>query len=316
MNKYTVKLTTLVKELELEVLHASSEYESTLIETADVNRPGLQLTGFYDYFDHRRVQVLGRVEAAYLKGYRSDDRLMRFEKLMERKPVAVVICHQVEIYPECIQAAEKYDVNLLVTTLDTSEFMAVAIEVLRYNLAPRETRHGVLVDIYGEGVLITGESGIGKSEAALELVKRGHRLIADDAVEIKRTARNRLVGQAPEMIRHYMELRGIGLINIRTLYGVGAVKTSSRIELVVNLETWEKDSTYERLGLENQKTNILGVDVPSITVPIRPGRNLAVILETAAMNNRMKKMGYNAAQIFVDAHDSGMDAGGWISRNM
>lgn len=316
MSKYTVPLTTIVDELELESLHRSADYDQVLIETSDVNRPGLQLTGFYDYFDPKRIQVLGRVETAYLMGYRSDDRLMRFEKLMERKPVAMVICHHAQIYKECIQAAEKYDVNLLVSTMDTSEFMALAIEILRHHLAPRETRHGVLVEIHGEGVLITGESGIGKSEAALELVKRGHRLIADDAVEIKRTARERLIGQAPAMIRHYMELRGIGLINIRTLYGVGAVKTSCRIELVVNLELWEKEKTYDRLGLDSTTIDILGVQVPCITLPIRPGRNLAVILETAAMNNRMKKMGYDAAKAFVENHDNGVENGGWISRDM
>lgn len=316
MSKYTVPLSTLVQDLEMETVHLSKDYEQTLIDTTDVNRPGLQLTGFYDYFDPKRIQVLGRVETAYLMGYRSDDRLMRFEKLMERKPVAIVICHHADVYKECIQAAEKYDINLLVSSLDTSEFMALAIETLRQYLAPRETRHGVLVEIHGEGVLITGESGIGKSEAALELVKRGHRLIADDAVEIKRTARKRLVGQAPSMIRHYMELRGIGLINIRTLYGVGAVKTTARIELVVNLETWEQGKAYDRLGVENNTTNILGIDVPCITVPIRPGRNLAVILETAAMNNRLKKMGYDAAKTFVENHDNGVEGGGWISRDM
>ena len=230
--------------------------------------------------------------------------------------MAVVICHHADVYKECVQAAEKYDVNLLVSSLDTSKFMALAIEVLTHYLAPRETRHGVLVEIHGEGVLITGESGVGKSEAALELVKRGHRLIADDAVEIKRTARNRLVGQAPAMIRHYMELRGIGLINIRTLYGVGAVKTSGRIEMVVHLELWEQGKKYDRLGLDGETIEILGVQVPLITLPIRPGRNLAVILETAAMNNRMKKMGYDAAKVFVENHDNGVENGGWISREV
>ncbi|MGE4353912.1 MAG: HPr(Ser) kinase/phosphatase [Oscillospiraceae bacterium] len=310
--KYSVKLTTIVKDLELEIIHSAADYEEALLYTADVNRPGLQLTGFYDYFDPMRIQVIGRVETTYLNGFRSDDRCMRFEKLMERHPSAVVICHRSEIYKECVAAAKKYDVNLLKTDRDTSEFMALAIETLRQYLAPRETWHGVLVEVHGEGVLITGESGVGKSEAALELVKRGHRLIADDAVEIKCTGRDKLVGMAPAMIRYYMELRGIGLIDVRTLYGVGAVKPSVRIDLVVNLETWEKGKEYDRLGLDRMTTNILGVDVPSITIPIRPGRNLAVILETAAMNNRMKKMGYDAAKTLVENHDNAVDIG-WLS---
>ncbi len=309
MNKYTVRLADLVRELELETICKASNFEEAVIETAEVNRPGLQLTGFYDYFDPRRIQILGRVESSYLKGLLSYDRLMRFEKLMERKPSAVVVCHRSELYNECIEAAKKCDVTLLKTERDTSAFMSDAIETLRRHLAPRTTMHGVLVEIHGEGVLITGESGVGKSEAALELVKRGHRLIADDAVEIKCTGYNRLVGQAPAMIRHYMELRGIGLIDVRTLYGVGAVKRSVHIELVVNLETWDEHKKYDRLGLTNLTTNILGVEVPSITVPIRPGRNLAVILETAAINNRLKKMGYDAAKTLVEQHDRAVDAG-------
>ena len=309
MNKYTVRLADIVRELELETVSRASNFDDAVIETAEVNRPGLQLTGFYDYFDPRRIQILGRVESSYLKGLRSDDRRMRFEKLMERKPSAVVICHRAELYQECVEAAQGCDVTLLRTERDTSAFMSDAIETLRRHLAPRTTMHGVLVEIHGEGVLITGESGVGKSEAALELVKRGHRLIADDAVEIKCTGYNKLVGQAPAMIRHYMELRGIGLIDVRTLYGVGAVKRSVNIELVVNLETWDEHKEYDRLGLTNLTANILGVDVPSITVPIRPGRNLAVILETAAINNRLKKMGYDAAKALVEQHDRAVDAG-------
>lgn len=309
MNKYTVKLTQLVSELELEVINAAQNFEEALIDTTDVNRPGLQLTGFYDYFDPNRIQILGRVETSYIKGFRSDDREFRFEKLMERKPAAVVICHKAEVFPECVRAAQKYDVTLLKTAMPTSEFMAVTIETLRHHLAPRETRHGVLVEVHGEGVLITGESGVGKSEAALELVKRGHRLIADDAVEIKCTSNNRLVGMAPAMIRYYMELRGIGLIDIRTLYGVGAVKPSVRIDLVVDLELWEKGKGYDRLGLDNSTTNILGVEVSSVTIPVRSGRNLAVILETAAMNNRLKKMGYDAAKTLVAHHDQQVETG-------
>lgn len=312
MNRYSVKLSEIVKDLELEIINASTGLDEQLVYTSDVNRPGLQLTGFYDYFDPERIQIIGRVETMYIKGFRSDDRRMRFEKLMERRPTAVVVCHRSEIFPSCVEMAKKYDVNLFSTKRDTSEFMAVLIEQLRHYLAPRETRHGVLVEVYGEGMLITGESGVGKSEAALELVKRGHRLIADDAVDIKYTGRGRLVGMAPPMIRYFMELRGIGLIDIRTLYGVGAVKPSVRIDLVVNLETWEKGKVYDRLGVDTGTTNILGVEVPCNTIPIRPGRNTAVILETAAMNNRLKKMGYDAAQQLVEQHDSAIDMG-WLS---
>ena len=226
---------------------------------------------------------------------------------MQYDIAALVICHGVKPSPECVEMAEKYDRNLFLTDTDTSEFMADVIASLQRHLAPRVTIHGVLVEIYGEGVLLMGDSGIGKSETALELIKRGHRLIADDAVEIKRVAHNRLHGNAPEMIRYYMELRGIGVINVRHIYGVGAVKPESGIDLVVMLEPWIDGKAYDRLGLTEESETILGVKLPKVTIPVRPGRNLAVILELAAMNNRQKKMGYNAAEALTAAHDAVID---------
>jgi HPr kinase/phosphorylase len=300
---YSVKLKTIMEEHKLEIVHASKDFENARIYTADINRPGLQLTGFYDYFDPQRIQIIGKVENTYLEGRTSAQRRESFENLMSRKISALIICHGIEPMPECVEMAEKYDINLLKTDLDTSEFLAQLIGTLRLHLAPRVTWHGVLVEVHGEGVLLVGESGIGKSETALELVKRGHRLIADDAVEIKRTSRTTLMGEAPEMIRYYMELRGIGLIDVRHLYGVGAVKPTVRIDMVVNLELWDENKVYDRLGIETEYIEILGVKVPYMTIPVRPGRNLAVILEVAAMNNRQKKMGYNAALDLALRHD-------------
>ena len=223
---------------------------------------------------------------------------------------ALILCHDTQPMPELMELAEKYDRNLLSTKEDTSTFMADLISMLRNAMAPRVTLHGVLVEIYGEGVLIMGDSGVGKSETALELIKRGHRLIADDAVEIRRISRETLIGTAPELIRYYMELRGIGVINARHIFGVGAVKPESNVDLVVNFELWDDDKAYDRLGLETEYTSILGVNVPCVTIPVRPGRNLAVILELAAMNNRQKKMGYNAAVTLAQEHDKMIDNGG------
>jgi HPr kinase/phosphorylase len=268
----------------------------------------MQLTGFYDYFDARRMQIIGRVETTYLETLSLEDREKAFEKFMEYPIAGLVICHECAPFEECIEAAKKYDRNVFITEQDTSEFMALLIAKLHRHLAPRITRHGVLVEVYGEGVLITGESGMGKSETALELVKRGHRLIADDAVEIKIVGRDSLVGSAPELIRYYMELRGIGIINVRHIYGVGAVKPETSIDLVVHLEPWDEKKAYDRLGLTDETTEILGVVRPLITIPVMPGRNLAVIMELAAMNNRQKKMGFNAAETLageIDAHVDG-----------
>ena len=306
-SKYTVLLRTIAEEHGLQVLHASRDYETKKIVTYDVNRPAMQLAGFYNYFDPERIQIIGRVESTYLDTLSDADRLAAFERFMQFDIAALVICHGVQPFPECMEMAEKYDRTVFITPEDTSEFQAGVISSLRRHLAPRTTVHGVLVEIYGEGVLLTGDSGIGKSETALELIKRGHRLIADDAVEIKKVGRDRLVGDAPEMIRYYMELRGIGVVNVRRIYGIGAVKPESGIDLVVHLEPWEEGKAYDRLGLTSESEVILGVEIPRVTIPVRPGRNLAVILELAAMNNRQKKLGYNAAEALAASHDALID---------
>ena len=306
-SKYTVKLKTVVEEHHLRPLHTSKDYETALLTTADVNRPALQLAGFYNYFDPHRLQMIGHVESTYLSTLSSADRLKAYERFMQYDIAALVICHGVKPSPECVAMAEKYDRNLFITDEDTSEFMADVIVSLQRQLAPRCTIHGVLVEIYGEGVLLLGDSGIGKSETALELIKRGHRLIADDAVEIRKVSHERLHGTAPEMIRYYMELRGIGVINVRHIYGVGAVKPETGIDLVVLMEPWIDGKAYDRLGLTEETETILGVKLPRVTIPVRPGRNLAVILELAAMNNRQKKMGYNAAEALTAAHDALID---------
>ena len=306
-SKYTVLLKTIAQEHNLQILHAAKDYETKKIVTYDVNRPAMQLAGFYNYFDPARIQIIGRVESTYLDTLSDEERRAAFERFMQYDIAALVICHGVRPFPECMEMAEKYDRTVLITPEDTSEFQAGVISSLRHHLAPRTTVHGVLVEIYGEGVLLTGDSGIGKSETALELIKRGHRLIADDAVEIKKVGRDRLVGDAPEMIRYYMELRGIGVVNVRRIYGIGAVKPESGIDLVVHLEPWEEGKAYDRLGLTSESEVILGVEIPRVTIPVRPGRNLAVILELAAMNNRQKKLGYNAAEALAASHDALID---------
>ena len=292
---YSVKLGELIKKFHLEVLRGGQGYEDLPIRTEDVNRPGLQLTGFFDYFDPRRLQVIGRVEATYLDGLTPDQRRERFERLLSQDIPALIISRGIDPFPECMEMAEKYDRTVLRSQDTTSVLMSTIIASLKSYLAPRITRHGVLVEVYGEGVLLLGESGVGKSETAIELVKRGHRLIADDAVEIKQTVTRGLVGTAPELIRHYIELRGIGVIDVRRLFGMSAVKEEAEIDMVINLEQWKDGAMYDRLGLENLYTTILDVQVPSLTVPVKPGRNLASILEVAAINNRSRQQGHNAA---------------------
>lgn len=309
ISKYSVKLKTLAEEHQLQPLHTSKDYDTAIIKTTDVNRPAMQLTGFYNYFDPHRIQMIGRVESTYLDTLSPEQRLQTFEQFMQYDIAALVICHGAQPFPECTEMAEKYDRNLFITPMDTSEFQADLISSLTNHLAPRITTHGVLVEVYGEGVLLMGDSGIGKSETALELIKRGHRLIADDAVDIKRISKDELIGSAPELIRYYMELRGIGVINVRHIYGVGAVKPETNIDLVVKMERWEDGKAYDRLGLSSETYDILGVTLPQVTIPVRPGRNLAVIMELAAMNNRQKKMGFNAAEALAGAHDYAIDAG-------
>lgn len=299
-SRYHVQLGRIIQELNLEVIFAPESYEKIQIRTEDVNRPGLQLAGFFDYFVPQRIQLIGLVETTYLTNLTSEERFASFERLFDYDIPALVIAHGLEAFPECIEMAKKYGRTVLRTSESTTNIMSTIISFLRHELCPRITRHGVLVEIYGEGVLLMGESGVGKSETAIELVKRGHRLIADDAVEIRRFSKRKLVGSAPEMIRHYMELRGIGVVDIHRLFGMSAVKKDSDIDLVINLELWRDDAVYDRLGLEEQTTKFFDVEVPSLTIPVKPGRNLAVVIEVAAMNNRNKKMGYNAALEFTE----------------
>ncbi len=292
---YSVSLAKIIKNFHLETIILPGDPETIYINNVEVNRPGLQLSGFYEYFDAGRIQVIGKSEEGFLTEQLSDDEhARRIDEFFSKKPSVVIISRNLEI-PEMKIAAEKYSVPLLRTADATSSFMASLISFLNVELAPRVTRHGVLVEVYGEGLLILGESGVGKSETAIELVKRGHRLIADDAVEIRKVSNRSLVGSAPENIRHFIELRGIGIINARRIFGIGAVNLTSKIDLIINLEQWQSDKVYDRMGLEEHKTSILDNEITSVTIPVKPGRNLAVIIEVAAMNNRQKKMGYNAA---------------------
>ncbi len=308
MTTYMVSLQQLTREFKLEMLYQASDFEKIQITVEDVNRPALQLTGFFEHFEPARLQVLGLVEATYLGGMAPEQRAVTFDRLFSFRPPAMIIARGLEPYPECMIMARKHNITILRTEETTSELVSTMIATLKHYLAPRLTRHGVLVEVHGEGMLLLGESGVGKSEAAIELVKRGHRLIADDAVEIKKEGAYLLSGSAPELIRHYIELRGIGVINVAKLFGMGAVKESSNIDMVVNLETWQDNVAYDSLGLDNEFNTILGVKVPMITIPVKPGRNLAVILEVAAMNNRQKKLGYNAAQEFTEQINKHLDA--------
>ena len=289
---YTVELSRIIKEHSLEVLYLPEE--EVFIKNNDVNRPGLQFGGYYEYFDNTRIQIIGKAEESYIKELDEDDYVKRVDEFFASKPIAVIISRGLEL-PKFVEYAEKYDVPLLRTKDNTSGFMSTLISFLNLWLAPRITRHGVLVEVYGEGILILGESGVGKSETAIELVKRGHRLIADDAVEIRKVSDKSLVGTAPNNIRHFIELRGIGIINVSRIFGVGAVKLTEKVDFIINIEPWDNDKLYDRMGLDEESTEILGIEIPSVTIPVKPGRNLAVIVEVAAMNNRQKKLGYNAA---------------------
>ncbi len=294
----SVKLTKIIKEFNLEGLYLPDNIEDILITRSEVNRPGLPLTGFFDYFTPERIQIIGRVESIFLSQLSDKERYDRLYQLFEKKPVCIILARSIEPPVEMLEVAKIFDVPILRTPVATTDFVASLIASLNIHLAPTITRHGVLVEVYGEGILILGDSGIGKSETAIELIKRGHRLIADDAVEISRVSEKTLVGRAPSIIRHYMELRGIGIIDVRRIFGVGAVKETEKIQLVIKFEPWVEGKLYDRMGLENETVEILGINIPAITVPVRPGRNLAVILEIAAMNQRLKKMGYNTAEEF------------------
>lgn len=295
-SKFTVKLSQLIKDFKLEKLYVTPENKEIEITTPDVNRPSLQLTGFYDYFDSNRIQILGKVEYTYLTQVSAEERYRQLEMLFSHKIPALIITRGLDEIEGMGELSAKYGVPILRTQYSTSRFLSAIIAWLNKELAPRITRHGVLVEVYGEGILILGESGVGKSEAAIELVKRGHRLVADDAVEIKKVSDISLVGSSPEIIRHFIELRGIGIIDVKEIFGIGAVKNTEKIDMVINLETWVDGKQYDRLGLEEEYTDILGIKIPSLLIPVKPGRNLAVIVEIAAMNNRQKRNGYNAAE--------------------
>ena len=295
---YKVALSKIIDEFKLEVIYLPKLPEDLSVECSRVNRPGLQMVGFYDHFERDRIQIIGRVEHLFIAQLPAEERTRRLEDFFRSQPVGVIVTTSIEISSEMVEMAERYKVPLLRTSERTSPFMAALIAFLNVQLGPRLTRHGVLVEVYGEGILLLGESGVGKSETAIELVKRGHRLIADDAVEIKRVSATTLVGRAPEIIRHYVELRGIGIVDVRRLFGMGAVKETEKIDLVINLENWKQGKMYDRLGLEATTEEILGIEVPSIVLPVCPGRNLSVVIEVAAMNNRQKRMGYNTAEEF------------------
>ncbi len=296
MNKFSIQLSKLIADLHLEKIHYLPEMDEVEVSSADVNRPGLQLIGFFDYFDPSRIQIIGKVETTYLSGLSPEDRCRFINPLFSKGIPAVIITRGMEISSEVLESARANNVPLLRTEDVSSRFMSTLISYLNVLLAPRITCHGVLVEVYGEGLLLLGESGVGKSETAIELLKRGHRLVADDAVEVKRVSDKTLVGSAPDVIRHFIELRGIGIINVKNIFGMGAVKETEKIDLVVQLEPWEDNKEYDRLGMDTEYTTLLDVKIPSITIPVRQGRNLAVIMEVAAMNNRQKKMGFNAAQ--------------------
>ena len=300
MNTYSVRMKQVVEQFNLTVLHASTDYETVEIMVEEVSRPGLQLAGFFNHFEPLRLQVIGNVESAYISELSHERLLEVFSEMFSKKIPALIFARNIEPTPECLEMAKKYDVTVLRCLESTSYIVSSLITYLKSALAPRITRHGVLVEVYGEGLLLMGESGIGKSEAAAELLKRGHRLISDDAVEIRKIAGNTLMGTSPELIRNYIEIRGIGVINVAKLFGMASIKNETAINLVINIVPWSPEQIYDRLGLEDQYMDLLGVKVPAITIPIKPGRNLAIILEIAAMNNRQKKMGYNAAAEFTE----------------
>ena len=291
-----VKLTKLVQEMNLKNLTPEVDMEHVRITLPDINRPALQLTGYFEHFASERVQIIGYVEYTYLMHLNPEERKRSFENFVSKQIPCVIFTTMTEPDEDMLDMGRKYNVPILVTEKTTSNFMAEIIRWLGVQLAPCISIHGVLVDVYGEGVLIMGESGIGKSEAALELIKRGHRLVSDDVVEISKVSDVELVGTAPDITRHFIELRGIGIIDVKTLFGVESVKNTQSIDLVIKLEEWSRDKEYDRLGLKEEYTEILGNKVVCHSLPIRPGRNLAVIVESAAVNHRQKKMGYNAAQ--------------------
>ena len=297
---YSVELHKLISELRLEVVYGPEDYQYRMINSRAVYRPALPLAGFFEFFDPDDIQVIGKAENSYLQSLPYEQRLFTLDRLLSMKLPILVLANSVEATDEYVQVCKKYNTPLLRTKDYTSNFMSALSASLNVHLGDRCTLHGVLVEVYGEGILLKGDSGVGKSEAAVELLKRGHRLVADDAVDIKKVSNKTLVGSAPELMRYFMELRGIGIIDVRRIFGTGAVKPTEKIDLIINLRKWEEGKAYDRMGEEQNYEEILGLYVPSLEVPIRPGRNLAVIIEVAAMNNRNKKMGHNAAKELSD----------------
>ena len=300
-------LKNMVETFGMEILHKGRDFDNTVVTISDVNRPALQLVGFYDYFDDKRLQILGRGEMQFLERMTEAERTRVFNKLLSYPFPAMIVARDMEAPSELVQMANKHDRTLLRSAESTVDVTSKLIDYLNRAMAPQIARHGVLMNIYGQGVLILGDSGIGKSETAIELVKRGHRLVADDAVEIRRISNN-LFGTAPELIRHYIEIRGVGVIDVQQLFGMGAVQFDTEIDLVIQLEQWVDGKFYDRLGLGEEKYEMLEVELPIVTIPVRPGRNLAGIVEIATMKNRQMKYGYNSARDFVTQFDSKMDA--------
>ncbi len=303
--EYSVSLKKIIDEIGLKQYYMPSDPENLFVSSKSIDRPGLQLVGYLEHFDAAQIVVLGMTEYSYLRGLSEKERLAHIEPILSRRPPAVIIARDIEPSNTMIECATKYEVPVLTTTDDTSTLTAALVSFLNVELAPRITRHGVLVEVYGQGCLLIGNSGVGKSETAIELIKRGHRLIADDAVEIKRVSKKSLVGSSPDNIRHFIEVRGIGIINARRIFGMGAVKMSEKIDMVINMEIWDSTKVYDRMGMDNEYMEILGIEVPVVTIPVKPGRNLAIIIEVAAMNQRQKKMGYNGARELLQ--NLGMD---------
>ena len=296
MSGYSVGLKDVIEHMELTNCTPQVDLSQRRITHTDVNRPALQLTGFYEYFDNERIQVIGHVENMYMHQMSEDEGAEMIRQLLEHNVSCLVYCRGIEVPERVIELGNAYNTPILSTTRSTSSFISEVTRWLHVQLAPRISIHGVLVNVYGEGVLITGESGIGKSEAALELIKRGHRLVSDDIVELRRVSAVTVIGMAPDVTRHLIELRGIGIVDVKSLYGVASVMNSQALDLVINLSEYDRDVEYDRLGLEERYTEYLGIKVPCHNIPLRPGRNLAIIVESAAINHRQKKLGYNAAE--------------------
>jgi HPr kinase/phosphorylase len=293
---YTVPLPTVIAEYKLELLTPSVDVETKVLSRTNINRPALQLAGFFDYFDPSRLQIIGMVEHTFLMSLPELRRQESLRLIFEKKIPAVVVCRDLEIFPEMLEYAQRYDVPLLATSSATTDFISEIIRWMKVQLAPRITMHGCLLDVYGVGTLIIGESGIGKSETALELIKRGHRFIADDAVEVRRVSAETLIGSCPANIRYFLELRGIGIIDVMKMFGVQSIKPTQAVELIISLEIWDPTRVYDRIGAPEEFTEILGNKVNSHAIPIRPGRSISILCEAAAINHRQKKMGYNAAE--------------------